>query len=68
MMFKFFGFGQHRTPKEWKIYFMNLIWNTLAKICKFFEFIIEAIIWLLTKIKDGIYFVRDWLEERELLG
>ena len=47
---------------------MNLIWNTLAKICKFFEFIIEAIIWLLTKIKDGIYFVRDWLEERELLG
>ena len=67
-MFKFFGFGQHRTPKEWKIYFMNLIWNTLAKICKFFELIIEAIIWLLTKFKDGIYFVRDWLEERELLG
>ena len=47
---------------------MNLIWNTLAKICKFFELIIEAIIWILAKFKDGIYFVRDWLEERELLG
>ena len=56
------------TPKDLKKKIMNLIWNTLAKICKFFELIIEAIIWILAKFKDGIYFVRDWLEERELLG
>ena len=56
------------TPKDLKKKIMNLIWNTLAKICRFFELIIEAIIWILAKFKDGIYFVRDWLEERELLG
>ena len=55
------------TPKDLKKKIMNLIWNTLAKICRFFELIIEAIIWILAKFKDGIYFVRDWLEERELL-
>ena len=56
------------TPKDLKKKIMNLIWKTLASICKFFEFIIEIIIWILAKFKDGIYFVRDWLEERELLG
>ena len=56
------------TPKDLKKKIMNLIWNTLAKICRFFELIIEAIIWILAKFKDGIYFIRDWLEERELLG
>jgi len=58
----------HKTPKEWKIFFMNLIWKTLAQICKIFEFFIECIIYILAKIKDGIYFIRDWLEERELLS
>ena len=56
------------TPKDFKKKTMNLIWNTLAKICKFFEFIIEIIIWILAKFKDGIFYIRDWLEERELLG
>ena len=56
------------TPKDLKKKIMNLIWKTLANICKFFELIIEAIIWILAKFKDGIYFIRDWLEERELLG
>lgn len=56
------------TPKDLKKKIMNLIWNTLAKICKFFELIIEAIIWILAKFKDGIFYIRDWLEERELLG
>ena len=56
------------TPKDLKKKIMILIWNILAKICKFFELIIEAIIWILAKFKDGIFYIRDWLEERELLG
>ena len=56
------------TPEDLKKKIMNLIWNTLAKICRFFELIIEAIIWILAKFKDGIFYIRDWLEERELLG
>ena len=56
------------TPKDLKKKIMNLIWKTLASICKFFEFIIEIIIWILAKFKDGIFYIRDWLEERELLG
>ena len=56
-----------KTPKEWKLFLMNLIWKTLASICKFFEFLIGIIIFILAKIKDGIYFIRDWLEEREYL-
>ena len=55
------------TPKDLKKKIMNLIWKTLASICKFFEFLIGIIIYILAKIKDGIYFIRDWLEEREYL-
>ena len=56
------------TLKDIKKGIMKYFWRTLASFCKFLEFIIEVIIWILAKIKDGIYFIRDWLEERELLG
>ena len=56
------------TPEDIKKGIMKYFWRTLASFCKFLEFIIEVIIWILAKIKDGIYFIRDWLEERELLG
>lgn len=49
-------------------FIFNLIWKILAKFCLFLETIIEVIIYILAKIKDGIYFIRDWLEEREYLS
>jgi len=57
-------------PKKIKIgkFIFNLIWKILAKFCLFLETIIEVVIYILAKIKDGIYFIRDWLEERELLS
>ena len=56
------------TPKDLRKKFMVYLWRSLASVFKFLELIIEVIIFILKKIKDGVYFIRDWLEEREYLS
>jgi len=56
------------TPEDIKKGIMKYFWRTLASFCKLLEILIEVVIYILAKIKDGINFVRDWLEEREYLN
>ena len=55
-------------PHRKKRGIMKYIWRTFYYIFKCLTFIVEIAIFLLSYLKDGLCFIKDWFSERELLG
>jgi len=47
---------------------MSYIWRTFYFIFKSLAFVVEILIYLLSQLKDGLCFIKDWFSERELLS